>query len=116
MFKIYGINNCSTVKKALQFLRESGAEFEFIDYKKSPITKEKLLEFTSKSSWQEVLNSKGMTYRNLEEVKKPQNEKAAIAIMLEKNSIIKRPIIENSKGEILIGFSSDLYSKFCKIN
>jgi Spx/MgsR family transcriptional regulator len=115
MFKIYGINNCSTVKKALQFLSDNGVGYEFIDYKKSPITKEKLIEFVSKSSWQQVLNSKGMTYRALEEKQKPQNEKAAIAIMLEKNSIIKRPIIENSEGEILIGFSEELYRKFCEI-
>ena len=115
MFKIYGINNCSTVKKALQFLSENGVKFEFIDYKKLPISEEKLNEFIAKSGWQQVINSKGMTYRALEEKQKPQNEKAAIAIMLTKNSIIKRPIIENSKGEILIGFSEELYRKFCRI-
>jgi arsenate reductase len=37
------------------------------------------------------------------------NEKAAIALMLEKNSVIKRPLIERDDKVILLGFEEAEY-------
>ncbi len=34
MYKMFGINNCDTVKKAKKFLDENHIEYEFIDFKK----------------------------------------------------------------------------------
>jgi len=39
------------------------------------------------------------------------NEKAAIALMLEKNSVIKRPLIEEKGKVILLGFDEESYEK-----
>ena len=39
---VYGIKNCDTVKKALKWLDENGAEYEFHDFKKLGVTEEKL--------------------------------------------------------------------------
>lgn len=36
MYKIWGIKNCSTVKKALQYLEEKNIQYCFINYKKTP--------------------------------------------------------------------------------
>ena len=34
MYKIYGIPNCDTVKKARTFLEKKNVELEFVDFKK----------------------------------------------------------------------------------
>ena len=36
--KIYGINNCDTVKKAIKFLSGFALPYEFIDYRENPIS------------------------------------------------------------------------------
>ena len=36
--KIYGIKNCDTVKKALNYLIDNDVSYEFIDFRKSPLS------------------------------------------------------------------------------
>ena len=40
MLKIYGIKNCSSMKKAFDLLTEQGLSYEFHDYKKQGIDAE----------------------------------------------------------------------------
>jgi arsenate reductase (glutaredoxin) len=110
MYKVYGIPNCDTVKKSLTWLKENGIVFEFHDYKKAGITKEKLDEWLKQYPWEELVNRKGMTWKQLEESEKPTNQAAAIQLMLDKTSVIRRPIIE--KGKIrAIGFDPESFQK-----
>jgi arsenate reductase len=37
MNKIFGIKNCDTMKKAMNWLTENGVAYEFIDYKKAGV-------------------------------------------------------------------------------
>lgn len=90
---IYGIKNCDTVKKALKWLEDNNIKFVFHDYKKSGINSEKLQEFIKKFGLEKVLNSKGTTWKQLSEEQKPKDEKSAIKLMMEKTSLIKRPVM-----------------------
>ena len=94
--KVYGIPNCNTVKKALDWLKENYVEYEFHDFKKQGITKEKLKEWSIYAGWEKLVNKKGTTWRALpaEEQQKVTNESVAIELMIEKPSVIKRPVIE----------------------
>ena len=56
---IYGIPNCSSVKKARTFLEEKGLNYEFHDYKKSGANEEKLYQWCEEFGWEIVLNKKG---------------------------------------------------------
>jgi arsenate reductase-like glutaredoxin family protein len=47
MIKVYGISNCNTVKKAIEWLQQNDRQFEFHDYKKKGITKGKLQEWAT---------------------------------------------------------------------
>ena len=38
MFCVYGIKNCNTVKKSLEWLNSNKIEFEFFDVKKIDLT------------------------------------------------------------------------------
>ncbi|RYE28272.1 MAG: arsenate reductase, partial [Sphingobacteriaceae bacterium] len=44
---IYGIKNCSTVKKALDWLKENHVYYTFHDFKKEGVSAEKLQEWSS---------------------------------------------------------------------
>ena len=109
---VYGIKNCNTVKRAIEWLEKHDLAFEFHDYKSKGITREKLKEWSKQVGWEPLVNKKGTTWRQLD--KKVQadvtNQTAAISLMLEKTSVIKRPLIED-KGKVLtLGFDEAAYA------
>ncbi len=110
---LYGIKNCNTVKSAVEWLNQHEIAFDFHDYKKAGITAAKLSEWCKQVGWESLVNKRGTTWRQLDEavLAKVTNEKAAIALMLEKTSVIKRPLIEENSKVILLGFDVDIYKK-----
>ncbi len=113
MYTVYGIPNCNTVKKALDWLKENKVAYEFHDYKKKGITKEKLKAWNTQKGFELLVNKRGTTWRQLDEAAKAAvtTEKAAIELMLDKNSVIKRPVIENSDTVVVVGFDEKEYEK-----
>jgi arsenate reductase len=108
---VYGIKNCNTVKNALDWLKKNKVEFEFHDYKKSGVTASKLADWSKQVGWESLVNKRGTTWRQLDEAiqNKITNEKAAIALMVEKTSVIKRPLIEDNGKVLLLGFDEAQY-------
>lgn len=113
---VYGIPNCNTVKKARVWLEENGFNPEFHDFKKKGITAGKLKEWCEVFGWEVVLNKKGTTWRNLSpDVQKGvKDQKSAIAILLENNSAIKRPVVEVDGKPVLISFNEEDYIALLK--
>lgn len=113
---LYGIKNCNTVKSAIDWLNKNKIEFEFHDYKKSGITETKLSEWCKQVGWESLVNKRGTTWRQLDEAiqKKVTNEKSAIALMTEKTSVIKRPLIEKNGKVVLLGFDETTYTQKLK--
>ena len=111
--KVYGIKNCNTVKKALEWLKDHNIDFEFHDFKKSGISEEKLRAWSAKAGWEPLINKKGTTWKKLDpEVQESiVSEDAAYKLMLDKTSVIKRPVIETGNGKILLGFNEHEYSE-----
>jgi arsenate reductase len=110
---LYGIRNCNTVKTAIDWLKKNKVEFEFHDYKKSGISDSKLKEWSRQVGWESLVNKRGTTWRQLDESvqKEVINEKAAIDLMMEKTSVIKRPLIEENGKVVLLGFDESEYEK-----
>jgi arsenate reductase len=110
---VYGIKNCNTVKTALDWLKSNNIEFEFHDYKAKGISEAKLKDWARQVGWESLLNKRGMTWRQLDEAaqKKVTNENSAIALMREKTSVIKRPLIENDGKVMTLGFDEKAYAK-----
>lgn len=113
---VYGIKNCNTVKTALNWLRENEIDFEFHDYKSKGIDDYKLKEWCKQVGWESLVNKRGTTWRQLEDGAKAntKNEKSAIALMLEKTSVIKRPLIERNGKVIALGFDEAEYKNTLK--
>jgi len=115
MLHVYGIKNCTTVKKALDWLDANGLEYVFHDYKKEPATADQLAEWEKQVPWEALLNKKGTTWRRIppEEQAKVRDAEAANAVLLQNNSMIKRPLITSPRG-IVLGFDEREYAERLK--
>ena len=103
--KVYGIVNCNTVKAARAWLEAHKLAYEFVDFKKTPPTRELLERWCKTFGWEKMVNRRGTTWRLLapSAQAKVTDERSAIALMLEKPTVIKRPVIDDGKPR-LIGF------------
>jgi arsenate reductase (glutaredoxin) len=110
--KVYGIVNCSTVKAARAWLDARNLTYEFVDFKKVPPTADLLARWCKAFGWETVLNRRGTTWRQLPPAAqaKVRDEKSAIALMMDKPTAIKRPVIDNATPR-LIGFDEAQYAK-----
>ena len=94
---IYGIKSCSTMKKAFNKLDELNVSYEFHDYKKQGIDKERVQRWVDTLGIDKVLNKRGTTWRKLTDEQKQEadaNIDNAIDLLIENTSMIKRPIVE----------------------
>lgn len=116
MKTVYAIPNCNTVKKALDWLQKNKIAYEFHDYKKKGITATVLTNWCKQVGWETLVNKKGATWRQLtpEVQASISTQKAAIALMMEKTSIIKRPLIEENGKILALGFDETEYKKALK--
>jgi arsenate reductase (glutaredoxin) len=105
---LYGIPNCDTTKKAMNWLNKNKVAYTFHDYKQQGITKAKLEEWNKKAGWETFFNKRSTTWKELPaaEQNKVTDISAAIKVMMAHNSIIKRPIIENGE-KLIIGFNEE---------
>ena len=107
-YKVYGIKNCDTVKKAIKELDELGVEYEFVDFKKTPPTKEWVLRW--EKFWGELpANKRGPTFRKIKDEYEAGTKAKKVSLLIEKSSAVKRPILENSEKVLAIGFKSGDY-------
>lgn len=113
---VYGIKNCNTVKAALDWLKKHQVDYMFHDYKSSGITAAKLEAWSAQVGWESLVNTRGTTWRQLDEAVKQgiTTEASAIALMLEKTSVIKRPLVEVDNKVVLLGFDEAAYGKALK--
>jgi len=111
MITVYGIPNCNTVKKALDWLQTNNIEFVFHDYKKKGITIEQLSNWEKQVGFEQLLNKKGTTWRNVPDAVKATitNADSTIAFLSHQTSAIKRPLIEQDGKVIALGFDAAQY-------
>lgn len=109
---IYGIRNCNTMKKAFAWLDAHGVAYAFHDYKKQGIDQERLMSWCARSGgWEHLVNRSGLTFRGLPETtKQALDEMSALLLMVDRPSVIRRPVIDVDGGKLLIGFSEDAYA------
>ncbi|MFB4356711.1 ArsC family reductase [Pantoea sp. BS_4] len=108
---MFGIKNCDTIKKARRFLESAGVDYRFHDYRADGLTDEQLQQFIDALGYQDLLNTRGTTWRKLPESERDSITDAASAkaLMLAQPAIIKRPVLCTADGTLLLGFSETLY-------
>ncbi len=114
MFKIYGIKNCNSMKKAFDALQAKGISYEFHDYKKQGIDADTLAIWLKEIGADKVLNKKGTTWRKLTEAEQAHatsNQENLIETLIAQPSLIKRPVLQTPEG-FVIGFDEATYQAF----
>ncbi|MBP6115585.1 MAG: arsenate reductase [Neisseriaceae bacterium] len=111
MTTLYGIPNCSTVKKARTWLDAQSILYTFVDFKKQAPTAELIQSWLQDVPLTTLINKRGTTWRKLspEEQASAEHADAAIALMITNPSIIKRPVLVHAE-HTQVGFSEDAYA------
>lgn len=111
---MYGIPNCDTIKKAKKWLEAADIAFDFHDYRKQGINAELVEHFCQQLGWENVINKRGTTYRQLSDEQKAQLDNTnVVALLVEQPAMIKRPILD-SNGKFTLGFKAEQYQTLFK--
>ena len=111
MIKMYGIKNCDTIKKARKWLEQHQLDYQFIDYRQDGLTAKQLADFSLHLGWQNLLNTRGTTYRALpSDTRSNLTEPLALNLMLQQPAMIKRPLLQVNDTYIL-GFNTETYQQ-----
>ena len=106
MITIYGIKNCDTVKKARKWLESAGLEHKFHDYRVDGVDTGLLAPFMDALGYEALLNTRGTTWRKLDDAEKADmNAEKAAQVMAKHEAVIKRPVWEKN-GEYRLGFAA----------
>jgi arsenate reductase len=111
MITLYGIPNCDTVKKARVWLAGQQRDFTFHDFKKQGLDEATVRTWLKTLDWEVLVNKKGTTWRALPDERKAAvtNADAAVALMLENPSVIKRPVLVGAGAKAHVGFNDAMY-------
>ncbi len=110
MFKVYGIKNCDTMKKAFAWLEANGVAYDFVDYKKDGVVPQHLHDWAARAGWQQLLNTRGMMWRRLSDDERADIDEAkALALMTDYPTLIKRPLLDTGDA-LLVGFDAQRYA------
>lgn len=111
--QLFGIPNCNTVKKARDWLESNDIAYEFHDFKKNGVSHILIEDWLKQMPWEKLVNRTGMTWRNLSDAEKSavQDAPSALNLMLEKSSVIKRPVLVKDGKIISLGFAEAIYKE-----
>lgn len=116
MIRIYGIRNCDTIKKTLDWFDRQEAEYEFIDYKESPPTPDLLRSWFPHVGWENLINKRGTTWRRIDEKRREKlSPERAIELMTEYPSIIKRPVVDQ-RGLVSVGYNEQAFKDLLSLD
>lgn len=114
MTTLYGINNCDTVKKTQKWLTTNNVEYTFHDFRKDGFSETLLTQFFELTDWNNLLNKRSTTFRNLDEnIKNNLSKESVFKTMLEQPTLIKRPVLIKD-GKLTVGFKEDIYQSTFK--
>lgn len=112
--RVYGIKNCDTMKKAMNWLSENGIAYEFVDYKKAGVAEAGLPDWNARAGWEKLLNTRGLTWKKLSDDERANVDEAkALHLMAQYPSLIKRPVLDTGQ-QLLVGFSPENYAEQLK--
>jgi arsenate reductase len=86
-----------------RLLRESGVEFEKVNYYTEPLTKKKLAELIRKMKIKprDLLRTSEHVYRDLGLAKKDLSDDELVDLMIKHPDLIQRPIVERGNRAVL---------------
>ncbi|GAB4177284.1 MAG: ArsC family reductase [Rhodocyclaceae bacterium] len=110
MIRIYGIRNCTTMRKAFAWLDEHGVRYDFHDYRKAGVPVRELERWVAVAGWPALANKHGTTWKRIpEDSREGLDAKRAIELLCAWPSAIRRPVLDTG-SHLLVGFDPGLYA------
>lgn len=103
MITIYQKPTCTTCRQVYKVLKDSGVDFNAVNYYIDPLTKTRLKTLLRKMkiTAEELLRTREPLSRKLLGKKKKWSEDELIALMVKHPDLIQRPIVEKGQKAIL---------------
>jgi arsenate reductase (glutaredoxin) len=108
--RVHGIANCDTVKRARAWLGGRAVDYDWVDFRKQPPSIDQIRRWARSVGWEALLNRRGTTWRSLDDGQRAalRDEASAIALMHERPTLIRRPVVEDG-DDIVVGFDEPDY-------
>lgn len=100
---VYQKPTCTTCRQVYQALKESGVDFNAVDYYIEPLSEAKLKELVKKMGIKasELFRKKEEIYKKLKLADKEVSDDEAIELMVKHPDLLQRPIVEKGTKAIL---------------
>jgi len=101
---VYGIPNCSTVKKSLAWFETQGIETIFVNYRTTPPNRDTLESWVATLGTKALKNTSGGSYRALPTEKTDWDDAKWITAFAHDPMLIKRPVLVREGIAVQAGF------------
>lgn len=91
-------------------MKNNGIEFDFVDFKKTPVTGDTIDTWLSQVAMETLFNTRGTTYRTLKLKELNLDNAGKREWLIKENLLIKRPVIEH-EGKITVAFNETTYEE-----
>ena len=108
MLKIYGIKNCDSVRKAIKYLKSHEIDYEFIDFRETPVDQNTITSWLKYTNIHTLFNTRGTTYRTLKLKELALSDEDKQLWLGKENMLIKRPVIELD-NKLIVGYNESQY-------
>ena len=106
---VYGLNTCDSCRAARNYLEERAFLYEFRDVRSDGFSDAELDSWIAAVGWETLLNRKSRTWRELpEDFRAGLDAGKARALLKAHPALIKRPVIDATRGTITVGWSPEV--------
>lgn len=102
--QVYGIPNCGTCKKAFTWLAANGIDYEFINTKENPPSRETIESWVKTLGNKPMRNTSGQSYRALDAQKDAWSDAEWIDAFTQDVMLLKRPLFVKDDKAVAVGF------------
>ncbi len=113
---LYGIPNCTTVKRARAFLADHAVAHVFHDVKKQGLSAATLQHWADLLGWERLVNRQGTTWRQLDPACQAAvvDAPSAVAQLLATPSLMRCPVVVWPDGHVSVGFDAPTWAQALK--
>jgi len=107
-------------QKSINLVDSHQIKYEFYDLKKDALNEATLTSWFKKLpshlTWDMLINKSGMTWRNLtdREKKLADKQETAVQLIIEKPTVMKRPLVAIDKKVVSLGFDEAVFKQLFK--
>jgi len=106
---LYGLAHCDTCKKARAWMTANVIDYNFVDYRESPLSREQLQAAAKVIGWDKLVNRSSTTWRQLSETERTASTPSEwLSLLAEHPTLIRRPLLIDH-DHVDAGFAAPRY-------